>query len=158
MAGEDTSTVTDDDTDDDDEPATDKGKPADDGVPPAVKAALRKANKEAETLRLKLKEFEDGQKSEQEKLTERAEAAEKRATELERQSLRSKVGARKGLPPKMWDRLVGDDEDALAADADELLAEMKPNGRPSFDGGAKGTNAPAEKDMNALITGAFRKS
>lgn len=157
-----TSTVTDDDTDEDedDEP---KGKApvskADDGVPPAVKAALRKANKEAETLRLKLKEFEDRDKTETQKLAERADAAEKRAAELERQTLRSKVGAAKGLPPKMWDRLRGDDEDALKADADDLLAEIKPNGRaPSFDGGAKGRTAPAETDMNAVLKGAFRRT
>lgn len=145
-----------DDTDDDSEEEP-KAKPSqDDGVPPAVKAALRKANKEAETLRLKLKEFEDAGKSEQVKLTERAEAAERRAAELERQSLRSRVGAAKGLPPKMWDRLRGDDEDALKADADDLLTELKPNGRASFDGGAKGRSAPADKDMNALLFGARR--
>lgn len=147
------------DDENDEEPPKPKGKPADDdGVPPAVKAELRKANKEAETLRLKLKEFEDKDKSETQKLSERAEAAEKRAAVLERQSLQAKVGAAKGLPPKMWDRLVGDDEAALKADADDLLAELKPNGsRPSFDGGAKGRHAPADADMNALIRGALRR-
>lgn len=155
-----TSTETDDTETDDDTDDEPKGKSAaDDGVPPAVKAALRKANKEAETLRLKLKEREDADKSESQKLTERAEAAERRAAELEQQSLRARVGAAKGLPPKMWDRLRGDDEDALKADADDLLAEWKPNGKPapSFDGGAKGRNAPADTDMNALILGAARR-
>jgi hypothetical protein len=147
----------DDEDDSDDEP---KGKPpVDDGVPPAVRAALRKANKEAETLRLELKKRDDADKSESQKLTERAEAAERRASELERQTMRARVGSAKGLPPKMWDRLVGDDEDALKADADELLAEMKPNGsRPSLDGGAKPRNDPGTPDMNSLIRGALRRS
>lgn len=156
-----TSIATDDDTDEDEDEPKEKAPSAkaDDGVSPAVKAALRKANKEAETLRLKLKEFEDRDKTDQQKLAERAEAAEKRAAELERQTLRSKVGAAKGLPPKMWDRLRGDDEDALTADADDLLAEIKSNGRaPSFDGGAKGRTAPAEADMNAVLKGAFRRT
>lgn len=95
-------------------------------VPPEVKAALRKANKEAETLRLKLQEFEDRDKSEAQKLSERAEAAEKRATELETHALRLEVAAEKGLSPAQAKRLVGSTREELETDADELLETFKP--------------------------------
>src|SRR5690242_15401642 len=87
-------------------------KPKDD-VPPEVKAALRKANKEAETLRLKLQEFEDRDKTEAQKLAERAEAAERRATELETRALRLEVAAEKGLTPAQAKRLVGSTREEL---------------------------------------------
>lgn len=95
-------------------------------VPPEVKRALSKANKEAETLRLKLKEFEDRDKSELERLTERAEAAEKAAIAAEVQSLRLEIAAEKGLTPAQAKRLVGDTRDELEADAQELLETFKP--------------------------------
>lgn len=88
-------------------------------VPPEVKSALRKANKEAETLRLRLKEYEDRDKTEQQKLAERADAAERRAKELEHAALRARIAAEKGVPESA---LSGDDEDALRAKADELIA------------------------------------
>ncbi|PAX92985.1 hypothetical protein CLM82_00015, partial [Streptomyces albidoflavus] len=62
-------------------------------VPPAVERALRKANEEAKTLRLKLKEFEDRDKTEAERLAERASEAEKRASTAEQGLLRWKVAA-----------------------------------------------------------------
>lgn len=95
-------------------------------VPPEVKRALSKANKEAETLRLKLKEFEDRDKSELERLTERAEAAEKAAAAAGVQSLRLEIAAEKGLTPAQAKRLVGDTRDELEADAKELLETFKP--------------------------------
>jgi hypothetical protein len=101
-------------------------------VPPEVKAALRKANKEAETLRLKLKEFEDRDKTETQKLTERAEAAEKAAADLASTHMRSEVALEKGLTAKQAKRLVGSTREELEADADDLLADLKP-GRPKGD-------------------------
>lgn len=159
MADDDKSSERDDDTKDDDDddqkpPAgrADDDKKGDD-VPPEVKRALNKANKEAEKLRLQLKEYEDRDKTELQKLTERSEAAERRATELEREAMRARVGADKGLPRKFWDRLRGDDEKEMASDADDLLAELAPDTkrRPSFDGGAKDGKAPDGGDMNALL-------
>jgi len=63
------------------EPAKPAAKAGD--VPPEVRRALGKANKEAETLRRRLKEFEDRDKTDLQKAQERADAAEQRATELE---------------------------------------------------------------------------
>lgn len=94
-------------------------------VPPEVSAALKKANKEAETLRLKLKEIEDRDKSEAEKLAERAATAERRVAEVEAKALRSEIALKKGLTPSQAKRLVGSTEDELMADADDLLADIK---------------------------------
>jgi hypothetical protein len=122
-----------------------------DDVPSEVKAALRKANKEAETLRLRLKEFEDRDKTEAQKLEERASAAESRLGPVEQENARLRVALAKGLPADLVDRLRGGSEQELAADADkllELVGQQASGG--SFDGGARRT-APPAGDMNSLI-------
>lgn len=124
---EDTSTDT--GTDAEDTSTTTGGKPENaqpDEVPPAVKAALRKANKEAETLRLRLKEFEDRDKSEAEKVAERLAAAEDRASKAETDLIRMEVAAAKGLTPAQAKRLVGATREELETDADELVATFTP--------------------------------
>ena len=113
--------------------AADEPKPESD-VPPEVARALRKANKEAETLRLRLKEFEDRDKSEADKLAEKAAAAERKAQELEARMLRVEVAASKGLTLAQAKRLIGETREELEADADELLADIKPS-RPKPDEG-----------------------
>ncbi|MFI2664872.1 hypothetical protein [Micromonospora carbonacea] len=91
-------------------------------VPPEVKRALSKANKEAETLRLKLKEYEDRDKTEAEKAAERLTAAEQRAEQAELRALRLEVAGEKGLTPAQAKRLVGATREELEADADDILA------------------------------------
>lgn len=133
---------------------------AESAIPPEVEKALRKANKEAETLRLKLKAFEDRDKSEAERLAERAETAEKRAAEVELRALRNEVAISKGLTASQAKRLIGSTEDELLADADQLLADMK-SGRsvPDVDQGVRGeTPAKAKPDMNHLIRVASGRS
>jgi hypothetical protein len=90
-------------------------------VPPEVKRALSKANKEAETLRLKLKEYEDRDKTDQQKLEERAVAAEKAAGDAATQLARYRVAVEKGLPAELAARLQGDTPEELSKDADSLL-------------------------------------
>lgn len=122
-------------------------------IPPEVQRALKKANKEAETLRLKLKEFEDKEKTEAEKVAERLTAAEERAAKAERDLLRHRVAVAKGLPSELADRLQGDDEEAMSEDAERLLVVVKPKlpGSGSFDGGAREKSAPEGGDMNQLL-------
>jgi hypothetical protein len=89
--------------------------------------ALRKANKEAEALRSKLKEFEDRDKSEVDKLNERLSAAEARALDAERYE----VALEKGLTRTQAKRLIGTTREELEADADELLADLGPEAKPA---------------------------
>lgn len=128
-------------------------------VPPEVRAALKKANKEAETLRLRLKEFEDRDKTEAQKLLERAETAERAVEQARTEALRSKVAATKGLPADLHEFLTAATEDDLNAQADRLLARIAPPDTqrvPVFNGGPREGNAPT--DMNALIRQAARRS
>ncbi len=120
--------------------ASESPKPTD--VPPEIKRALSKANKEAEALRLKLREFEDRDKTEAQKLADRAEAAEKRAVDLEMRALRLEVASEKGLTAAQARRLVGETREELEVDAAELLesfrpAEEKPITVPSLDLGPR---------------------
>ncbi len=129
---------------------TDEGqkgtKPAD-GVPVEVKAALRKANKEAETLRLRLKDLEDRDKTETQRLTDRVEAAEKAASGHEATALRLSVAFDKGLTAQQAKRLVGTSRDELEADADEIRRDFPtPPGTVrltgSVDQGTRGRGVP----------------
>src|SRR3954453_3126468 len=81
-----------------------RGKPTDDDVA-ELKAALRKANKEAETNRLKLKELEDKDKSESEKLTTRVAELEKDLVEANSRVTRYEVAIDKGLSKTQARRL-----------------------------------------------------
>ncbi|MFI9244152.1 hypothetical protein ACIGXF_16540 [Streptomyces sp. NPDC053086] len=120
-------------------------------IPPEVERALRKANKEAETLRLKLKEFEDRDKTEAQKLAERATAAEQSAAVAQSELMRFRVAADKKLPAELADRLQGSTPEEMAADADKLLALFNAQQRqtPNYDGGVRHTARPAS--MNDLI-------
>ena len=117
-----------------------------------------KANAEAAT---RLKEFEDRDKSEQQKLSERAEAAEKRALDLESRSMRLEVAADKGLTPGQAKRLVGTTREELEADADEILRDfpIKP-GRPQgdVDQGVRSNAQKVDESPRGLITAGLEQS
>ena len=99
--------------------------------PDRAQAKIRKANAEARALRERLKaaeekaakydEWQETQKSEQQRAAEALEAAEKRAHDAEQRLLRLEVAAEKGLTPAQARRLVGTTRGELEADADELL-------------------------------------
>lgn len=91
----------------------------------ALREALAKANEEAKTNRLKANEL-DSIKTAQMSDLERAQAEkadlEKRLQSVEAAALRRSVALAKGLPADLVDRLRGESEQELAADADALLA------------------------------------
>lgn len=98
-----------------------------------LRAALKKANKEAEQSRLRLKEVEDRDLSEMEKAQRRAEKAEKDLADLQSATLRQRVALEKGLPAHLVPRLQGSTEEELSADADELLELVKAPTSPKPD-------------------------
>lgn len=146
-------------TKDDQKPGTEQATEKPNDVA-AMEAAVKKANKEAEKLRLKLKEIEDAGKSETDKLREQAEAAKRDADASRKEVLRLQVGVSKNLPKSLISRLQGDTEEELSADADALLAELRP-GKPrgDADAGPRG-KSPAEggMDMDSLLRAAARGS
>lgn len=118
----------------------------------AMEAALKKANREAEAARRKLKEIEDAGKSETDKLREEAATAKREAETARKDALKLRVGLDKDLPKSLVPRLQGETEEELAADADALLAELKPKA-PSgdADGGSRGATPDPSKDMDKAL-------
>jgi hypothetical protein len=98
-----------------------------------LRAALAKANKEAEKNRLRLKEVDDAKLSEIEKAQRDAAEAAQELTNLRRDSLRQKVALDAGLPAKWVGRLQGDSEEDLAADAASILADLNKTRKPAPD-------------------------
>lgn len=101
-------------------------------------AASRTRAQEAEG---RLQEIADRDKTEQQKLAERAEAAEKAAAETAERLARFEVAADKGLEPKYTELLTGSREE-MEAKADLLLEALKPPpvDPAAFDGGVRTTS------------------
>ena len=100
----------------------------------------------------KLDEIEDANKTELQRVAEARQAAEERATAASRELARYKVAAEMGVPANL---IAGDDEDAMKAHAEQLLAfrgaqEPAPPSIPGFDIGPRSTPV-AGGDMNDLI-------
>jgi cytochrome c556 len=93
-----------------------------------LRADNTKVRGERDALQTQVKEHEDATKTEKEKLAESATGAETRATTAEREAARLRIALKKGLTETQAKRLVGDDEAALEADADQLLADFTPSG------------------------------
>lgn len=115
----------------------------------ALRAELKKTREEAarhrvaaREARARAKEYEDQNKTEAQKLQERAETAEKNLAAAERSALVASVALNKGLTEAQAKRLIGTTKEELEADADELLDSFKPNdddgGRGRPEGRASG--------------------
>lgn len=94
----------------------------------------------------KLIELEGANKSDAEKTAERIKVAEEKAAENERQLLRLRIASRKGLSESQARRLVGETEEELEADADELLETFSPNG--NGDGNKEKKTPPGKPREN----------
>jgi hypothetical protein len=107
----------------------------------------RRAKANADAAK-RLQDLEDAQKSEKQKLEERTAAAERERDEARVESLRLKVAIAKKLPAELAERLRGETEDELTADAESLLALVKDPGKrsPDFDGGTRRTDKPSAKE------------
>ena len=102
----------------------------------AERAARKEADKLLADARNKIKEFEDRDKSETQKLQEERDALKAKADRLEIENLRRDVAAEKGIDLKAANRLVGTTREELEADADALFEVLKGQ-KPPF-----GTVAP----------------
>ena len=144
------------------DPAQDPGASWDDlfkGEDPAkVRKALDESRrweqraKENKAAAEKLAAFEESQKSEAQKLADRAAAAEKERDEARLEALRTKVGMQKRLPADVVDLLKGDTEEELSAHADRLAEHFKASVRPSgsADQGPRGAAAPNASPRDAF--------
>lgn len=139
-----------DDPPKDDPPPKDEPKVFDEDYVKGLRGEAASYRTKANELAAKLQEIEDRDKSDQQKAIERAEAAERRASEAESKVLRADVAADKGVPAKLAKFLTGSTKEDLEKSADELLSELKANGHTSFDGGPRDGQVPAG-DMDAAI-------
>jgi len=119
--------------------------------------AQAKANADAAK---RLAEIEDASKSEQQRLEERATAAEKRLEETEARLLRAEVASDKGLPAALAARLTGTTKEELEADAEQLLALVgKPAPGRSADALVGTRTAPAAaEDVEKVAARIFASS
>jgi hypothetical protein len=134
--------------------------------PDAVKKALaaerkaaKDARKQAEELAAKVKDYEDRDKTEQEKLSAKLDSLTSEAKATKAENLRLRVALEKKLPAELIDRLKGNTLEEITADADELLKLVKPTDANDFDGGAR-QPAPEPKtpgqSLNETVLGALR--
>lgn len=122
--------------DDPDDPDPDT-PPADENDPPddsqtfsaeyvrKLREEAARHRREAREAQARAAEYENQNKTEAQRLEDRATGAESRAVAAERELARTKVALRKGLTEAQAKRLIGDTEEELEADADELLATFQ---------------------------------
>lgn len=108
----------------------------------ATRADREKLKRERDDLAREKQEREDADKSEQQKLEERTTLAEQQAAASTREAARLRVALKKGLTETQAKRLVGDTEEELEADADELLASFIP---PEEEPGQDPVRRPRER-------------
>lgn len=137
----------------DDTPSETEETPPETGDKPddieKMRAALRKANKEAADARNRLKEIEDAGKSELDKLREENARLKQEVADSTTKALRLEVAAEKGVKAR-W--LTGSTREELEQAADEYLADHPPAtgdkpapAKPAEDlrGGGDPTEEPA---------------
>lgn len=126
-----------------------------------VRGDAAKLKAERDELAKKAKELEDASKSDDEKREERATSAETKAAALEREAARLRIALKKGLTETQAKRLVGDNEEELEKDADELLESFQDDDGGDGDGtrrtpkprlrtGAAPSSEPEETDPEKL--------
>lgn len=89
--------------------------------------AERDARRKAEA---KVKEFEEANQSEAEKVAARAEAAEKALAEMTAKAARLEVVTELGVPSDLAEFLTGSDPESLRAQAEKLMAATAANKAP----------------------------
>lgn len=135
-----------------------------DSFPEEIQTHIRELRQEAATrrnaekeLKAQLQQYQDRDKTDQQKLEERAATAEGRATSAESKLLRFEVAAEADLPLKYANRLQGSTREQLAEDAKQLAQDfgLAPGGSAAapggFDGGPRRPVKTAPKSMNELI-------
>lgn len=117
------------------------------------------AEREAKALKARLDELEAANLSELEKAQRAATEASARLAEYEKTMIRQRVALAKGVPADLVDRLRGDTEDEINADADSLLALVKSQTqttpKPDPSQGARGAATGSTADQFASTVGSL---
>ena len=120
--------------------------------PDKVRELLSRYGRENRSLQTELKRYrdqakaaEDAQKSAEQRLTEENTTLKQELAALRLMSLRSDIGAKYNLSPQMAQRLRGDTQDEIEADAKALADELGTTKLPDLGQGARAP-APARGD------------
>lgn len=117
--------------------------------------ARKQLEREIADLRSKNKEYEDATKSAEEKQAERLAELEESSTKSALRVMQYEVAAAKGLPLSAAARLTGDSQEALEADADELLRLLGSNTPPAppkpDPSQGNGSDKPKPKNLNDAV-------
>lgn len=110
-----------------------------------VRSDLDKVKNERDTLRKEKADREEAEKTDEQKREDAKAAAEKTATEAQREAIRLRVALRKGLDETQSKRLVGETEEELEKDADDLVASFKNEDEGGNEGGQEPRRRPQER-------------
>jgi hypothetical protein len=115
------------------------------------------AEREAKALKARLDQLEAANLSELEKAQKAAAEATARLAEYEKTTIRQRVALTKGVPADLVDRLRGDTEDEIAADADALMALVSApkSPRPDPSQGPRTTASGSTADQFAAAVQNF---
>jgi hypothetical protein len=120
------------------------------------KEAATHRNKATE-LEAELSKLRDRDKSETQRLTDRAAESERRASAAETRAMRFEIAAERGLDLADAMHFAGDTREEIEAAADHWAKRMsnsQPSKSPGFDGGARQTpdeTKPPEQAHNDLL-------
>jgi hypothetical protein len=113
----------------------------------ASRQEARRAQRELKRYQDAEKAREDANKTELQRMTERAESAERRVAEMERSELAKDIAREAGIPT-LWHRLTGTDARSLRADALRIREELQSIGAlpetPGMDGGVRSLGVPPQ--------------
>lgn len=110
-----------------------------------LRGDLKKVKGERDDLRQEKKERDDAAKTEEQKRDEAKAEAEKNAAKATQEAARLRVALKKGLTETQAKRLVGDSEEDLEKDADELLASFKNEEEENPEEGGQAPRRPTER-------------
>lgn len=116
--------------------------------------------KENSTAATRLAEIEEAKKTNEQKLEERATAAEKLAADKTLDADRALVALDKGLTASQAKRLVGTTREELEADADDLLTDLgsKNNGQVRSDPSQGSKATTGSQDPRQLFADALNSA
>lgn len=118
-------------------------------------ARYRTEAKEAETLRKRVKEIEDAEKSDLERTQTRAETAEHERDQAQVELLRLRVAAKHSIPEDLIDLVSGTTEDEINDRAERLAKRLGDAAirAPSVPAGPRGKPGTAENPESAVAQG-----
>lgn len=140
-----------------DKPLGDAGEKALEAFKQRAREAEAKV-KELSPLAEKARELEEANATELEKATSQRDTFKNEAETKAAENLRLRVALEKSVPADLIDRLRGDTQEELEADADKLLSLVKTEApAPDFDGGARTPGDPQVEPGLARLTHAYNK-